>query len=139
MVKKKISSDSYIHCRYIYTDLYSYAIWATIETTENSGNYTSFSVPFGCAHNSPVQCRFKPGAHNVPDLGYVTSLSEDNNKDVYLLASTGVYRIAAPSRCGYHCSKENYSNLTKVPSFGTLSKAADLVASFVSFMVIYFV
>ncbi|GJS89440.1 zinc finger BED domain-containing protein RICESLEEPER 2-like protein, partial [Tanacetum coccineum] len=36
----------------------------------------------------------------VPDLGYVTSLSEDNNKDVYLLASTGVYRIAAPSRCG---------------------------------------
>ncbi|GKE71156.1 zinc finger BED domain-containing protein RICESLEEPER 2-like protein, partial [Tanacetum coccineum] len=34
----------------------------------------------------------------VPDLGYVMSLSEDNNKDVYLLASTGVYRIAAPSR-----------------------------------------
>ncbi|PWA73783.1 six-bladed beta-propeller, TolB-like protein [Artemisia annua] len=135
----RAATDPCIYGWYIYTDLYSYAIWAAIETTENSGNFTSFSIPFGCAHDSPVQCGFKPGVHDVPDLGYVTSLSEDNNKDVYLLASTGVYRIAAPSRCGYHCSKENYSNLTTVPSFGTLLKAADLVACFISFMVIYFI
>ncbi|KVH98881.1 hypothetical protein Ccrd_022890, partial [Cynara cardunculus var. scolymus] len=111
-------------CLYIYTDLYSYAIWATIEATENSENFKSFGVPFGCAHDSPIQCGLKPGSHGVPDLGYVVSLSEDNNKDVYLLTSSGVYRVAAPSRCGYRCAKERYSNLTKVPTSGALLKAA---------------
>ncbi|KAM0043852.1 putative quinoprotein glucose dehydrogenase (PQQ, quinone) [Helianthus debilis subsp. tardiflorus] len=100
------AADPCLNGWYIYTDLYSYDIWAAIETTENSENFTSFSVPFGCAHDSPMECGFKPGAHNVPDLGYVLSLSEDNSKDVYLLTSNGVYRVAAPSRCGYHCSKE---------------------------------
>ncbi|PWA87914.1 six-bladed beta-propeller, TolB-like protein [Artemisia annua] len=65
-------------------------MWATIETTENSGNFISFSIYFRCAHDSPLQCGFKLGVKNVPDLGYVISFSEDNNKDVYLLASSGL-------------------------------------------------
>lgn len=125
-------------CRYIYTDLYSYDIWAAVDSTGNSENFTAFSIPFGCAHDSPMECAFKPGVHNVPDLGYVLSLSEDNNKDVYLLTSSGVYRIAAPSRCGYHCSTERYSNMTKVPSSGNLLKGASLAAFFILFMVIIF-
>ncbi|XP_071703980.1 HIPL1 protein-like [Rutidosis leptorrhynchoides] len=115
----RATADPCLYGWYIYTDLYSYAIWATIETTENSGNFSSVNVPFSCAHDSPMECRFKPGMHGVPDLGYVLSLSQDNNKDVYLLASSGVYRVAAPSRCGYRCSKEKFSNLTRVPSSGT--------------------
>ncbi|GKE50449.1 hypothetical protein Tco_1481707, partial [Tanacetum coccineum] len=121
---------------YIYTDLYMYSIWASIETTENSGNFTSFSVPFSCAHDSPMQCGFKSGVQNVPDLGYVLSLGEDNNKDLYLLASTGLYRVAAPSRCGYHCSEEKYSNRTRVPSSGTSLKAAYLVACVISIILL---
>nr|XP_043639570.1 HIPL1 protein-like [Erigeron canadensis] len=125
----RASTDPCLYGWYVYTDLYLYAIWAAIETTENNGNFTSFSVPFTCAHDSPMDCKFKPGAHGVPDLGYVLSLSEDNNKDVYLLTSSGVYRVAAPSRCGYQCSKENYSNLTRVSSsHGTFLKAAALAA-----------
>nr|KAJ0202851.1 hypothetical protein LSAT_V11C500235550 [Lactuca sativa] len=129
------ATDPCLYGWYIYSDLYNYAIWAAIETGKNSESFKSFSVAFGCAHDSPMECGFKPGVHQVPDLGYVVSFSEDNNKDVYLLTTSGVYRVAAPSRCGYPCSKERYSNLTKMPSSGTLLlMAADLVASFVSLM-----
>ncbi|KAL8226593.1 hypothetical protein R6Q57_016425 [Mikania cordata] len=126
----RATADQCLNGRYIYTDLYSYDIWTAIEAPKNSENFTSFTVPFGCAHDSPMECRFKPGVHNGPDMGYVLSLSEDNNKDVYLLTSTGVYRIAAPSRCNYHCSTERFS---RVPSSGSLLKAASLVTCFVSF------
>ncbi|KAJ9568188.1 hypothetical protein OSB04_004154 [Centaurea solstitialis] len=98
-----------------------------------------FQCPFWVCHDSPMQCGFKPGVHGVPDLGYVVSLSEDNNKDVYLLTSSGVYRVAAPSRCGYRCAKERYSNSTRGPESGALLKAANLGPCFLlCFLVIVF-
>ncbi|XP_076928967.1 HIPL1 protein-like [Bidens hawaiensis] len=134
----RANADPCLNGWYIYTNLYSYDIWAAIETTETSENLTAFSVPFGCAHDSPMECGFKSGANNVPDLGYVLSLSEDNNKDVYLLTSSGAYRVAAPSRCGYHCATERYSNVTRVASSGNLLEIASLGACFISFMVVLF-
>ncbi|CAK9184747.1 unnamed protein product [Ilex paraguariensis] len=47
-----------------------------------------------------------PGS-SLPALGYIFSFGEDNSKDIFLLASSGVYRIVPPSRCNYACSKEN--------------------------------
>ncbi|KAK9049158.1 hypothetical protein SSX86_031875 [Deinandra increscens subsp. villosa] len=134
-------ADPCLNGWYIYTDLYSYDIWAAIDRNGNSENFTSFRVPFGCAHDSPMECGFKQG---VPDLGYVLSLSEDNNKDVYLLTSSGVYRIAAPSRCGYHCSIE--TNVTaRLHSSGSYlsSQAASLLflaaCNLISFMLLVFI
>lgn len=64
VIMKSIWSYQHLY-RYIYKDLYRYAILATIETTQNSGNFRSFSVPFGCAPNSPMQCGFKSGVHDI--------------------------------------------------------------------------
>lgn len=98
--------------RYLYGDLYAGAIWAGVENPENSGNYTTSQIPFSCARDSPLICVTVSGS-TLPSLGYIFSFGEDNNKDVYILASSGVYRVVRPSRCSYSCSKEN---LTDVPS-----------------------
>ncbi|KAL4566553.1 hypothetical protein LXL04_030670 [Taraxacum kok-saghyz] len=135
------TTDPCFYGWYIYSDLYNYAIWAAIDTSDKSENFTSFRVPFGCARDSPMQCEFKPGVYRVPDLGYVVSFGEDNNKDVYLLTTSGLYRVASPSRCGYSCDKEKYYNFTKTPSSGTLLfKVMGLLAyCFVSLLVVVFV
>lgn len=44
---------------------------------------------------------------SVPASGYLFSFAQDNNKDVYLLSSSGVYWIVPPSRCGYTCDLES--------------------------------
>ncbi|KAL4566554.1 hypothetical protein LXL04_030671 [Taraxacum kok-saghyz] len=134
------ATDPCLYGWYIYSDLYSYAIWAAIETSNNSDKLTNFRVPFRCANDSPIQCGFKSGVHQVPDLGYVVSFSEDNNKDVYMLTSSGVYRVAASIRCGYSCSKEKYLNLTKMSSSRTLLfKVEDFLACcFISLLLIAF-
>ena len=100
--------------RYLFGDLYAHAIWAGTENPENSGNFTMSQIPFSCAHDSPIQCSSVPGS-SLPALGYIFSFGEDNNKDIFLLTSSGVYRVVRPSRCNYTCSKEN-ATATASPS-----------------------
>lgn len=87
-------------------DLYAGALWAGTEKPENSRNFTTTRLPFRCAHDSALPCSFIKG-NLQPDLGYVFSFAEDNKKDVYVLTSSGVYRVTRPSRCNFTCSKEH--------------------------------
>ncbi|KAF6175730.1 hypothetical protein GIB67_022732 [Kingdonia uniflora] len=122
-------SDPCMYGRYLYADLYAGAIWAADEIPENSGNFTSTRVPFSCASNSPIQCDLVTDS-SVPALGYIFSFGEDNRKDIFLLASSGVYRVVRPSRCKYTCAKENVTDtgspspgLSSSPSSGNRLKA----------------
>ncbi|XP_057415289.1 HIPL1 protein-like isoform X2 [Lotus japonicus] len=98
-------TDPCMYGRYLYADLYAGAMWAAIEDPENSGDFSTSRIPFSCPHDSPIQCGSVPGS-SLPALGYIFSFGEDNSKDVYILASTGVYRVVPPSRCNYACSQE---------------------------------
>ena len=104
-----------MNLRYLYADLYAVNIWAATETPENSGSFSTGKIPFSCAHDSPIQCDSVPGS-SLPALGYIYSFGEDNSKDVYILASTGVYRVVRPSRCSYPCSQEKATTTTTSPS-----------------------
>ncbi|CAN6585246.1 unnamed protein product [Malus baccata var. baccata] len=99
-------TDPCMYGRYVYGDLYAGAIWAGSEDPENSGNFSSSKIPFSCAPDSPIACSSVPDS-SLPALGYISSFGEDNRKDIFVLASSGVYRVVRPSRCGYTCSKEN--------------------------------
>lgn len=101
--------------RYLYADLYAGALWAATEDPSNSGNFTTSKIPFSCAHDSPIPCDSAPSS-SLPALGYIFSFGQDNNKDVYILASSGVYRVVRPSRCSYTCSQEKASTTTTPPS-----------------------
>ncbi|KAK7304579.1 hypothetical protein VNO77_42461 [Canavalia gladiata] len=105
------TTDPCMYGRYLYGDLYAGAIWAGTENPENSGNFNTSRIPFSCAHDSPIQCGNTPG-NSLPALGYIFSFGEDNKKDVYVLASTGVYRVVPPSRCSYTCSLEKATTTT---------------------------
>ena len=96
--------------RYVYGDLYAGAIWAGSENPENSGNFSTSKIPFSCGRDSPIACTSVPGS-SLPALGYVFSFGEDNRKDIFVLSSSGVYRIVRPSRCNYTCSKENVTSV----------------------------
>ncbi|CAA0826794.1 HIPL1 protein [Striga hermonthica] len=108
-------ADPCMHGRYLYADLYAGAIWAGTETPTNSGRFNSTQISFNCAHDSPIRCTFTPGS-TLPSLSYIFSFGEDNNRDVYLLTNSGVYRIVRPSRCNYTCSSENASTVSQGPS-----------------------
>lgn len=105
------------YIRYLYADLYSEAIWAATEDPENSGKFSTSTIRFGCARDSPLQCSSVPGS-DLPALGYIFSFGQDNSKDIYLLTSSGVYRVVPPSRCNYTCSREN-ATAVETPSPGT--------------------
>ncbi|KAK9276702.1 hypothetical protein L1049_006238 [Liquidambar formosana] len=98
--------DPCMYGSFLYADLYASAIWAAAESPKDSGNFTSAMIPFSCARDSPIQCSSIPESH-LPALGYIFSFGEDNRKDIFILASSGVYRVVRPSRCNYTCSKEN--------------------------------
>ncbi|CAL0319943.1 unnamed protein product [Lupinus luteus] len=98
-------TDPCLYGRYLYTDLYAGSIMVGIESPESSRNFSSAKITSRCAHDSPMPCSFVHGSP-TPSLGYVYSLAEDNNKDIYYLTSTGVYRVARPSRCNYLCTSE---------------------------------
>ncbi|XP_026433684.1 HIPL1 protein-like [Papaver somniferum] len=110
-------TDPCMYGRYLYADLYAGAMWAAEEIPTGSGKFNTTKIPFSCGSNSPIPCTYEVGS-SVPDLGYIFSYGEDNKKDIYLLASSGVYRIVRPSRCNYACSKDNgtTSNSTPKPS-----------------------
>ncbi|KAJ4870385.1 HIPL2 protein [Raphanus sativus] len=102
------NTDPCSYGTYLYADLYANAMWAAIESPEGSGNFTDSQIPIKCSQDSPVKCTAAPGgADSGPALGYIYSFGQDNNKDIHLLTSSGVYRVVRPSRCNFACSKEN--------------------------------
>ncbi|XWS60633.1 hypothetical protein CRYUN_Cryun07bG0052100 [Craigia yunnanensis] len=104
-------ADPCIYGRYIYMDLYGKAIWAGNEYRLNNGNFITSRIPFRCANDSPIPCTTITGSSS-PSLGFLSSFAEDNRKDLYILTSTGVYRVVRPSRCNLTCSKEIVANVT---------------------------
>uniref|UniRef100_A0A1D1ZE40 HIPL1 protein n=1 Tax=Anthurium amnicola TaxID=1678845 RepID=A0A1D1ZE40_9ARAE len=115
------TTDPCMFGRYLYADLYATAMWEGTENPSNSGNYSSTSIPFSCARDTPIPCELVAKSP-LPSLGFIFSFGEDNRKDVFILSSKGVYRVVRPSRCGYTCSKESTSdagNPTPPPSSST--------------------
>ncbi|KAA8542362.1 hypothetical protein F0562_023502 [Nyssa sinensis] len=98
-------TDPCMYGRYLYTDLYAAAMFVGNEIPKNRGNFTTSKISFSCADYSPIHCSTMGGSPRT-SIGYAFSLAEDNKKDVYILTSTGVYRVAHPSRCNYQCSKK---------------------------------
>lgn len=124
-------------------DLYADALWAATENPENSGNFSTANISFRCAHDSPIQCNIVAGSY-TPSLGYVYSFAEDNNKDVYVLASTGVYRVARPSRCNFTCATENVVDLgthrqhSDSPMSRNLFEGRKYITFFLSFFLVLY-
>ncbi|KAL3819345.1 hypothetical protein ACJIZ3_005250 [Penstemon smallii] len=130
-------TDPCMHGRYLFADLYAGAIWGGSENPIDSGNFTSSKVAFNCARDSPLNCTFSPES-SVPALSYIFSFGEDNNKDVFLLTNSGVYRIVRPSRCNYSCAKENASSVVSPGPASSLapSKASFLRCSYEIFLIL---
>ncbi|KAF3431375.1 hypothetical protein FNV43_RR26106 [Rhamnella rubrinervis] len=112
-------TDQCLYGSDLYADLYGSFIWAASESPKGSGNFSTTEIPFSCTQNSPTNCNSIPGSSR-PDLGYIYSFGEDNSKDVFILTSTGVYRVVDPSLCNYTCSKEKVRNIS---STSTLSSS----------------
>uniref|UniRef100_A0A7N1A9V7 Glucose/Sorbosone dehydrogenase domain-containing protein n=1 Tax=Kalanchoe fedtschenkoi TaxID=63787 RepID=A0A7N1A9V7_KALFE len=85
------TTDPCMTGKYLFGDLYANNMWAATEDPENSGSFNTTQIPFSCAKDSPLPCTSVSGS-SLPSLGYIFSYGEDNNKDVYILASSGVYR-----------------------------------------------
>ncbi|KAH7867138.1 hypothetical protein Vadar_029324 [Vaccinium darrowii] len=119
------TTDPCMYGSYVYADLYGAAFWAGIENPEDSGIFNQSLMQFTCAADSPIKCTFVNGS-SYPTLGYVLSLAEDNNKDIYLITSSGVYRIVAPSRCSYTCSKETVTPSSPSPTSTPSSRTSRL-------------
>ncbi|KAM3713747.1 hypothetical protein ACJW31_01G279800 [Castanea mollissima] len=95
-------TDPCMNGRYLYADLFANGTW----------------ILFRCAQDSPIQCSVAAGS-SLPSLGYIFSFGEDNRKEIFILSSSGVYKIVCPSRCSrcnYTCSKENVTDLTRPAS-----------------------
>ena len=100
-------------------------MWTGTETPEGSGNYTSAVKLVSCSKTSPIACESTAGSTD-PLLGYIFSFGEDNSKDVFVLASKGVYRLVRPSLRGYTCPAEKLAtgNGTTTPGGGPSSSFA---------------
>ncbi|KVI05593.1 Glucose/Sorbosone dehydrogenase [Cynara cardunculus var. scolymus] len=127
------TTDPCMYGSYLYADLYATALWAAAETPTNSGNFTTTSIPFSCARDSPLECNSVPNT-NLAALGYIYSFGEDNKKDVYILASTGVYRVVRPSRCNYSCTKENATQVETPRTSSPSSSGTHLTSQCVEFV-----
>ncbi|KAH0458940.1 hypothetical protein IEQ34_011754 [Dendrobium chrysotoxum] len=108
--------------RFVYADLYGEAMWAGIENPKLSGIYNSTKLPFSCAKDTPIACEPIEGS-SLPSLGIVYSFAEDNDGEIYILASKGVFRIVRPSRCNYSCASESHADIAS-PPLGTSSSTA---------------
>ncbi|CAN4088172.1 unnamed protein product [Withania somnifera] len=107
-------TDPCLYGRYLYIYLYPDGIWSGNENTENSRNFTSSKIPYRCSRDSPIHG--EPIAEGVmPAIGYVSFLEEDNRKYIHILTTTGVYGVASPNRCNYHCPKERTVATTLLP------------------------
>lgn len=83
----------FYYFRFIYADLFGFDMWTAEEIPYMSGNFSSERVNFTCTASSPIPCSFV-NSTTIPAFGYIYSFGQDNNKDVLLLASTGVYRMS---------------------------------------------
>ncbi|XP_051146133.1 HIPL1 protein-like [Andrographis paniculata] len=115
----RAQTDPCVYGSYLYGDLYGQHIWAASEAPEGSGKFTANDTPFSCARDSPIKCDSSTPSGDNGQLAVqlIFSFGQDNNKDVYLLTQSGLYRVVRPSRCNYACSKEVVSprNTTAVP------------------------
>nr|XP_043613478.1 HIPL1 protein-like isoform X2 [Erigeron canadensis] len=127
------TTDPCMYGSYLYADLYATALWAAAETPTNSGNFSTFSIPFSCALDSPLQCSSVPNT-NLAALGYIYSFGEDNRKDIYILSSTGVYRVVRPSRCNYTCTMENATEFATPPTSSPSSSSNHLTSQNMEFV-----
>ncbi|KAJ0048650.1 hypothetical protein Pint_15304 [Pistacia integerrima] len=127
--------DPCLYGRYLYMDLYGVGLWAGTENPENSGKFNTTRIQFKCAHDSPIQCSYKAGSPQ-PDVGYVFSFGEDNKKDVYILTSTGVYRIARPSRCNFTCLEQHFATPTPHSSSPKLLSGCKIIVLFLSVLLL---
>jgi len=93
-------------------------MWTGAETPE-----TSTLIPFSCSKDSPIPCDTAAGSP-LPSLGYIYSFGEDDNKDIYVLASKGVYRVVRPSLCSYTCPTERPETGNGAAPPGPSSKAS---------------
>ncbi|XP_041004812.1 LOW QUALITY PROTEIN: HIPL1 protein-like [Juglans microcarpa x Juglans regia] len=95
-------NDPCMYGRYLYADLYGGGggMWTGTEIPTESRNFSSTHISISCARDSPMQCSTEAGS-SLPSasLGYIFSFGEDNSKDLFILASLGVYRVVRPSRC----------------------------------------
>ncbi|KAH6756965.1 catalytics protein [Perilla frutescens var. hirtella] len=138
----RATTDPCMHGSYLFADLYAGAIWAGIESPINSGKFTSSKISFSCALDSPLNCTVTPGS-SLPSLSYIFSFGEDNNKDVYLLTNSGVYRVVRASRCNYACAEEAAASPPSAASAppsraGLLRAPCDVLLLVVSFLCLVF-
>ncbi|OEL35028.1 HIPL1 protein, partial [Dichanthelium oligosanthes] len=88
------SANPWLNGRYIY--MYSSDAWDAVETpARGGGRYAAARIPnVRCsAGGTPMPCA--GGGSSVLSL-----LGEDNSKDAFVLATGGVFRVAAPGLCG---------------------------------------
>ena len=102
-------------CRYVYADLYGNGMWAGTESPQNSGKFTSTRLNISCASDSPIPCTDEAGSSG-PSLGFVFSFGQDNGKDIFIMASSGMYRVVRPSRCSYACAADNGTGIVRPKS-----------------------
>ncbi|KAJ1273881.1 hypothetical protein BS78_05G018800 [Paspalum vaginatum] len=87
-------SDPFLNGRYLY--VYGSEVWATVDSPAASaaGLHASAPIPHvRCSGSSPISC----GGEAITD-GNV-SMVQDNSKDAFILASTGIYRLVPPNHC----------------------------------------
>lgn len=109
-----------LNYRYLFADLFAKKLWTGTEDSEDCGNYNMTFIPFFCSHeHMPMPCDSDSDSisnsvqgTSLSSLGYIFSFGEDNNKDVFILASKGVYRIVHPTHCGYTCSFKHHGKTT---------------------------
>lgn len=93
-------------------------MWAAAERPAYSGNYTVSSLPFTCTPNSPIKCNITSSGLQI---GMIISYGEDNNADLYVLATTGLYRLVSPSHCNITCT----ATLALTPNSAPAGSSAD--------------
>ncbi|KAL6622428.1 hypothetical protein ACP70R_032307 [Stipagrostis hirtigluma subsp. patula] len=87
------SADPLLTGSYLY--MYNSATWTAAE--ESMGRYTTTRVPtIRCSRSSPMSC-LSDGDTGIGRS--VLSFGEDNNRDAFLLATDGIYRVVAPGLC----------------------------------------
>ncbi|ESQ47021.1 hypothetical protein EUTSA_v10027668mg [Eutrema salsugineum] len=139
------STDPCLYGTYLFADLYAGVIFGGVETPVGSGDFTSSRIPIQCASDSPIFCSSETEpSSSFPPLGFVFSFGEDNKKDIYLLASNGLYRIARPSRCSFHCPLETITSVApsqqpdRSPPSPSSSKRVHDISTLVKIFVAWF-
>ncbi|CAA6659035.1 unnamed protein product [Spirodela intermedia] len=76
-----------------------------IPLSDDCGNYTTTTIPFNCAADSPISCASTDPCAPA-SVRIIFSFGDDNRKDAYALSNNGLHRVVRPSRCGHKCPTE---------------------------------